>query len=122
MRQVGFAYVKDYDTNPREIFANDLPKMSKPVIVNQGQVLVEGTVMGRVTATGKSVKAANDGSEKPRGILAFDLDTTAADTRAEIFTAGGFIGKNLTLGAGWTVADIAAAFEGTPIHIVLATN
>ncbi len=113
--------VKTYDNPFDEIEAGGIPADTDFITVAQGQVLKRGAVLGRVTATGEyvlSAKAAADGSEKPRGILLFGVDASAGAKKCERFVAGRFFGTRLTLGAGWTVPAVAAAFDGTPIHVL----
>lgn len=113
--------VRNYDNPFDEIEAGGIPVDTDFITVAQGQVLKRGAVLGRVTATGEyvlSAKAANDGSEKPVGILLFGVDATSGPKKCERFVAGRFFGTRLIRGAGFTVADIAAAFEGTPIHVL----
>lgn len=89
-------------------------------IVSGAGVLVAGTVLGKITASGKyktALAASNDGSETPHRILAVDVDATAADVKAPAYKAGNFDPDNLTLGTGITVAALKAAFDGTPIFI-----
>jgi len=86
-----------------------------------GQNLTKGTVIGRVTATGKliqSVQTATDGSENPVGILNHDCDASAADTSC-VFVKGGDIDKTqLTWDASWTATLQLSAFDRTPITLV----
>ena len=86
-----------------------------------GQDLAAGTVLGRITASGKlttAVKAAGDGSNTPVGVLIHAVDATAADKDCQLYTGGDLDATMLTWGAGYTDADKAGAFDGTPIKLV----
>ncbi|WP_455466396.1 head decoration protein [Bartonella sp. B39] len=64
------------------------PDMSnEEVVFASGAIVEAGTVMGKVTATGKYVPlnpAASDGSKVPAGISFATVDVTEADQRAVI--------------------------------------
>lgn len=123
MNQMGFP---DYRTDalPRkEIVAGHFPQPSEPAVLKKGQKLPEGAVVGVIeTGTDKgkivlSVKAATDGSQKPVGILAFDVDATDEDSDCEYFVGGQYQQDALTYGAGHDVASVKAAFAGTALFL-----
>ena len=61
----------------------------KTVTVAGGVALPSGTVLGKITATGKLIKyldAASDGSQTAVGILLNDLPATNGDYQAVVFT------------------------------------
>jgi hypothetical protein len=64
----------------------------RKVTIKSGEgVRVRGSLMGKITATGKwvlSVAAAVDGSQDPRGVLLHDVDATAADAEGIIGRIG----------------------------------
>lgn len=76
--------------------------------LNQG-VLLRGTVLGIVTATGKAVpvdKDAVDGSNKADCVLANDVDTNSTGTLVEVaYSSGSFNRKAMFVGAGDVVED-----------------
>lgn len=89
-------------------------------IVSGSGVLVPGTVLGRITASGKykpCTTAAVDGSQTPLAILADAVDATSADVKTGAYFAGRFWANRLTLGAGWTIATMKAALGQTPISL-----
>lgn len=100
---------------PGDLLVGDYPVATRPITVVSGEgVLVRGTVLGKVTASGKyrqSLAASNDGSETPKAILAVDVDATSADVDTVEYASGGFNGAKLTLGTGITLAAVKAAFE-----------
>lgn len=81
----------------------------KGTIASGEGVLKRGSLLGKVTASGKwvlSEAAAADGSQDPRGVLLHDVDATAADAEGIIGRIGRCNGGALTLGAGHTLASI----------------
>ena len=87
-----------------------------PVITISGTLaagnLVSGTVVGKVTATGKYVilaPAASDGSESAAGILIGDLDASSAEEPGIFLAHGEAVSANLTWPAGITDNQKAAA-------------
>lgn len=102
------------------LFAGDLDAIERAVTILTGQNLTRGSVLGRVTASGKyvlSLSASADGSQTPRAILAHDVDATAADKGAVVYEAGTFDENKLILGTGHTVASIRDGLRGLGIHL-----
>jgi len=67
--------------------------VTQPRTILSGQNLARGTVLGRVTASGKYKiyqSGSGDGSENPVAILAEDVDASAADKEGIIYTTGEF--------------------------------
>ena len=67
--------------------------------IGGGAALAKGTIMGRITATGKLVAyaAANsDGSENPIGVLMEAADASAGDVKAVVGFAGKYVKANMT--------------------------
>lgn len=78
---------------PEQRFAGDSDIITKPAVIKQAGAIAAGSVLGRITATGKLVvcdTAAADGSEVPAAILAEAVDTTSADVTAAVYLAGEF--------------------------------
>ncbi len=86
-----------------------------------GQNLVRGSVLGKITASGKltlSLSAAGDGSEAPFAILAHDTDATAADNDSTpIYLTGDFSDNAIVLGAGHTAASIKDGLRNIGIFL-----
>lgn len=81
--------------------------LTKPVIVKAGQSYKRGTVLGLNDTDGKAsiVNSANiDGSQRPYGILADDVDATQSDKPAVVYYAGEFNPSSLIFGGTDTVA------------------
>jgi len=110
---------------PDNLFAgHEIPVLVKGVTLEAGQgELKRGTVLGKVTATGKykAVNSANeDGSEVADCILADDTDTTAGDVTAVAYRTGHFNRKALLFGGD----DTAETHEHTlrTLGILLSEN
>ncbi len=106
------------DNTITQLFAGDFPRVVKPLVIASGSgLLAKGTVLGKVTASGKYSKYDNtksDGTEVAKLILAEDADdATSADVNAIAFASGHFNSAALT---GYDVAA-GVDFEGTPIFI-----
>lgn len=93
------------------------------ITVLSGQNLVAGTVVGKVTASGKYVAYDNagtdDGRRTPAGILVAAVDASAADKAGRALLRGpAIINKNdLTWAAG-----IDAAEQATALAALLDSN
>lgn len=107
---------------PDKLIGGTYPQVVKEVTVVSGQgVLLRGTVLGRITASGKyskSASAAGDGSQTPDLILAEDVDATSADAVSTAFASGEFVESALILGTGHTLASIADGLRDKNIYLV----
>lgn len=86
-------------------------------------VVARGTVLGKITATGKlipAVAAANDGSQTPYAVSAEDVDTTAADGAGVVYLAATLNQNSLIFGAGHTAATVFDPLRAVDIHLVSA--
>lgn len=103
------------------MFADDVPYTHRSVtILNPAADLKRGTVLGRITASGKfttSLSAAGDGSNVPRAILAYDIPNPGADIVAAVYDQGSFVGEKLTYGAGHTAATVETACIANQVPI-----
>lgn len=88
-----------------------------PIVVAAGQTLAKGTVMGQKT-TGKQWAAYasgnSDGTQKPWGILAQNVDTSAAGNGSNPVTAAMFIKGVFVLAALPAPGVDAAALTSQP--------
>lgn len=87
--------------NYPDLFAGDFPLVTEPATVLSGEgVLSAGSIMGKVTATGKlrHIAANGDGSENVFAILSEDVDATAADVETIVFLTGEFNENALSVG------------------------
>lgn len=81
------------------LLAGDHPPITKPIIVVSGQDLAAGTVLGRITASGKFAAysdVAVDGSEVAVAILGEACDASAADEKSWAYFHGEFRESELT--------------------------
>ena len=95
------------------------PIVTKKVTIDTG-VLVRGSVLGKITASGKyilSLSAAGDGSQTPDLVLLEDVDATSADKEAMALEVGHVDETALTLGTGHTVASIREGLRAKGIHL-----
>lgn len=103
--------MKTQDYNPGDLLVGDYPVAVRTVKIAQGQVLKRGAVVGdNGTAFILSEAASTDGSEAPVGVLAIDVDATAAAVSTRIYASGGFDASKLILGDGHTIETVEAAW------------
>jgi hypothetical protein len=96
-------------------------------VIAGGQTLLAGSVLGRVTATGKlklSAASAADGSETPMAVLAHDVASydavsgAAKDVNASVIVAEAYINETaLHWGADHTLTSVKEALR--PLGILL---
>lgn len=103
------------------LIAGDFPRITrKRTIASGAGVLAAGTVLGRITASGKLVKSASassDGSQAVHAILAEDVDASAADIEAVVWFTGDFNPDAMTFGTGHTATSTRDAFRDMSIFI-----
>jgi len=91
------------------IAGNEANISMKAVTVLTGQgILARGSILGIITVGGKAKladKAAVDGSQTAKFILADAIDTTTADVVAQCYQSGQFNRGALVFAAGNTAAD-----------------
>lgn len=99
-------------------------RVFQPAIILGGQNLVAGSVLGRITASGKyqlAVAAASDGSQVPIAILPEDLSTFAADGATALDMSMSVVFQAmvnpaaLVFGAGLTWASTSAGLNARGI-------
>ncbi len=107
--------------SPQNIFASDYPAKRLAITIASGAgSLIAGTVLGKVTASGKYVKSASassDGSQTPLVILTEDVDATSADKVSVAYETGDFVESFLILGTGHTIASIRDGLRARGIFI-----
>lgn len=101
--------VETVTMTPDNLFAGQVAPVvaGSETIVSGAGALARGTVLGRITASGKLTKVlstANDGSEAPYAVLAEAVDATAADKVAPVYYTGEFNQAKLTFGGADTAA------------------
>lgn len=93
-------------------FVGDHPAVMLPGVLISGQTLVAGTVVGKITASGKYTQlapAASDGSQNAAAIIFGDLDASAGDEPGNFMAHGEVIDPRLTWPAGITTVQKDAA-------------
>lgn len=111
--------------NPTGIVAGDIKLINETINIAADQVLVRGSVLGKITATDEyvlSVATADDGSEVPDTVLAFDVDTTGAAQKGQGYFQGSFFGSQLTYGDGHDAVSVNKSFRNTGREIYLENN
>lgn len=119
------SFTSEATENPDQLLAHNAESiLTYKETLLSGQNLVRGTLVGRITASGKVIKsltAAVDGSQTPYGIVAQDCDASGADKECLVYVSGTFNAHKVTLGAAWTAATAARAlpknlyFELNPV-------
>lgn len=102
--------VESYQSPVDNLFVvSQIPVESDVMTILTGQgVLKRGTVLGKVTASGKGKLVDNsltDGAEKVFAILSTDVDTTNGDVEGVIYLSGAYNINSLTFGGDDTAAD-----------------
>jgi hypothetical protein len=92
---------------PDGLIAGDYPIQTEAGTLITGQNLARGTVVGKITASGKfttALSASSDGSQAVYGILADSVDATSADKACVVYISGEFNTNAMTFGTGITIA------------------
>ena len=85
-----------------------------------GGTFLRGTVLGKITASGKytkSVNTATDGSQNPVAILVDNVDASTTDQNGGLYLMGEFNQNRIVYDNTWTVADLKSALR--PLAIFL---
>lgn len=90
-------------------------------IVSGAGALKRGTVLGKITASGKGTTVQSDGTDDgrrtPYAILAADTDATSEDKKAPVFKAGEFNANALVFGGTDTAATHKEALRDLGIFV-----
>lgn len=111
-------------TSYDNMFYGTVSTVDEQGTVLSGNNLARGTVLGRITASGKYVavdSTAVDGSQNPYGILADDTDASSADAVGGIYLKGYFNENQLVFGGTDTIADHKTALRDLGIYTKAAT-
>lgn len=114
----GFTDQGEY--KPCNLIAGEYPRIERIITIASGSALTKGSVLGRVTASGKFILSesdATDGSETPDAILAEDVDASEEDKQAVVYFSGEFNENALTLGTGHTLESIRAGLRSKSIFL-----
>jgi len=99
---------------PDDFFTGDKPVRTKKVVVAIGQTIAAREVMAFNTATQKWVTYAEGGANGTNvagAIAAYDIDTTAAESNAQVYEEGSFNPALLVFSGTPTDAHKAAMFQ-----------
>jgi len=102
------------------LWLGDHPPISLDGDLISGQDLVDGTVLGKITASGKLTQFdqdASDGSEDAMGVLMGDLDASGGDEPC-IYLAHGQVNSDLLI---WPT-DLDAGEKVVAVASLLANN
>lgn len=104
---------------PENLIAGDYPLVTDIIIVDAG-VLAIGSVLGKITATGKYIlcnSAAVDGSAVATCILAEAADASGGDINATVYLSGAFDENQLVFGGADTAATHREALRDKNIYL-----
>lgn len=101
------------------LVAGDHPIVTETAVLISGQNCVIGTVLGKITASGKLKKVdstAVDGSQAPYAVLATTTDASAGDKTVTVWLSGEFVATKLVFGGTDTVTTHKAALRDLAIY------
>jgi len=107
-------------TNYDNLNTGSIDLVTETLTVKQGENLVRGTVLGKITATGKMVivdSTNTDGSENPYAVLVEDVDATSADVVSGGYVSGVFNENKLVFGGTDTYLTHKAAMRLLGMYI-----
>jgi len=100
--------------NADNLIAGDFPIVTEAVTIDTG-VLARGTVLGKITASGKCVicdsAGTDDGRRAPYAVLLEAVDATSADVAAAAALTGEFNRAKLVFGGTDTYATHVVAMR-----------
>lgn len=94
--------------------------VTQGAILNSGQNLVAGAVLGRITTSGNltlCVETATDGSQTPFAILLEDSDASAGNTNVPVLLAGIVNEDALTFGGTLDADAVRDTFRSGGIYL-----
>jgi hypothetical protein len=109
---------------PDQLIAGPKQIVTRNVTLTGGP-FVRGSVLGKITASGKytlALSASADGSQTPTAILADNADGSAADVVAGVFLEGEFNVNAVTFGTGITAAAATDTLRPLGIHLKSALS
>jgi len=103
------SFIANAAFDPNGIVAGGYDFKSDSETLLTGTNYVAGTLLGKITASGKyttSLAAAGDGSETPVAVLLEDIDASAGDQQAVVMKMGAVVQDKITFGTGHTFASV----------------
>lgn len=105
---------------------NQLPVTQKGTVLSGEAARTRGTVMGRITASGKLVIVDSDGTDDgrrtPYCVLAEDVDASLADKEVATYHTGEFNEDALIFGTGDTKETHRDAMRDLGMHMKKTQN
>lgn len=114
------AGMQSYTYMPDQLIAGDLQLVTDTVDIGGTALLVRGTILGQITATGVyvlSVKTATDGSENPCAVLVDNANPAGSTVRGGVYEMGLFNQNRITFDSSWSVPELKNALR--PFSIFL---
>ncbi len=105
---------------PDNLIGGEFPRVARKITVASGADLARGSLLGKITASGKyvlSLSAAEDGSQTPDAILAEDASAATADTQVIAYFSGEFNELVVTFGAGHTADSLRESLRDKSIFL-----
>lgn len=106
MRTLGIVNTESF-ASKQDIFASDYPTKQLDITLGKATgTLLRGCMLGKKTADGKYYAykdTATDGTEVFDGILAEDIDVSAADEKTFMYIGGEFAQVALSAASGVTI-------------------
>ena len=106
MRKLGISNADNF-ASKQDIFASDYPTKQIDIVLGKATgTLLRGCMLGKKTADGKYYAYkdnAADGTEVLDGILAEDIDVSAADEKTFMYIGGEFAQTALSAASGVTI-------------------
>ena len=105
---------------PDNLFSGEYPRVARLVTIAEGVDLAKGSVLGRITESGKfklSAAADKDGSEKPDAILAEAALAESQEVQAVVYFSGEFNEHALILGEGHTLGTLRLTLRAKNIFL-----
>lgn len=110
---------------PDRLFAGTYPVVGDSLTVLSGEVCARGTLMGKISASGKLVLCDTDGTDDgrrtPHCILAEAVDATDGDVVAPVYLTGEFDENEVTFATGETAATHKDALRAKGIFLKSVT-
>jgi len=105
---------------PSSLFVYGFPvEYGEGTILSGEGVVVAGTVLGKVTASGKLIACVDDavdGSQIPIAVSTATVDATSADASVVIAKTGKFKSQFLIFGGSTVVADVIDLMEARNMY------
>jgi hypothetical protein len=118
--------VTDTEFTYDNLIAGDFPRETVEVTLLSGANLVRGTVLGRITASGKVVAVDtggdDDGRRSPYAVLAEDVDASAGDKVGPAYLSGDFNEDELVFGGSDTKETHRAAMRDLNLYLKAAVS